>query len=171
MTGSAYSHVEEFGDDLRVSSWGTGPPSKPSCRSGVLRRRHREDRDAANCGPGHPPGERRRQRQCNGHPSIWPCRIMEPTPRSEWVILLARRCGPGSTHGPASATSPFGMHRQGYDLQLTQYDERGWRATFYTTGMEHSPTSATGSAWEPTPWRATNRAAWEALRRAGDGDE
>jgi hypothetical protein len=35
------------------------------------------------------------------------------------------------------------MHRQGYDLQLTRYDERGWRATFYTTGMEHSPTSAT----------------------------
>src|SRR5262249_5364288 len=29
-----------------------------------------------------------------------------------------------------------GMHRQGYDLQFTQYDERGWRATFYTTGME-----------------------------------
>ena len=28
-----------------------------------------------------------------------------------------------------------GMHRQGFDLQLTQYDERGWRATFYTTGM------------------------------------
>jgi hypothetical protein len=37
------------------------------------------------------------------------------------------------------------MHRQGFDLQLTQYDERGWRATFYTTGMEHSPTSATGT--------------------------
>jgi hypothetical protein len=29
-----------------------------------------------------------------------------------------------------------GMHRQGFDLQLTQYDDRGWRATFYTTGME-----------------------------------
>jgi len=27
-----------------------------------------------------------------------------------------------------------GMHRQGYDLQLTQYSDRGWRATFYTTG-------------------------------------
>src|SRR5262247_4106200 len=40
-----------------------------------------------------------------------------------------------------------GMHRQGFDLQLTQYDDRGWRATFYTTGMEHSPTSATGIAW------------------------
>ena len=36
--------------------------------------------------------------------------------------------------------------RQGYDLQLTRYDDRGWRAPFYTTGMEHSPTSATGTA-------------------------
>ena len=58
-----------------------------------------------------------------------------------------------------------GMHRQGYDLQLTQYDERGWRATFYTTGMEHSPTSATGTGWERTPWHATQRAAWEALKK------
>jgi hypothetical protein len=24
-----------------------------------------------------------------------------------------------------------GMTRQGYDLQLTRYDEKGWRATFY----------------------------------------
>jgi hypothetical protein len=47
-----------------------------------------------------------------------------------------------------------GMGRQGFDLQLTRYDERGWRATFYTTGMEHSPTSATGTAWERTLWRA-----------------
>ena len=62
-----------------------------------------------------------------------------------------------------------GMHRQGFDLQLTQYDDRGWRATFYATGMEHSPTSATGTAWEPTPWRATQRAAWEALRHAESG--
>jgi len=51
------------------------------------------------------------------------------------------------------------MHRQGYDLQLTQYDDRGWRATFYTTGMEHSPTSATGTGWDRTPWHATQRAA------------
>src|SRR5262249_6586022 len=58
------------------------------------------------------------------------------------------------------------MHRQGFDLQMTQYDERGWRATFYTTGMEHSPTSATGTAWERTPWARTQRAAWEALDRA-----
>jgi len=33
--------------------------------------------------------------------------------------------------------------------------------------MEHSPTSATGTAWERTPWHATQRAAWEAL--AGHG--
>ena len=40
-----------------------------------------------------------------------------------------------------------GMARQGYDVQLTRYDEQGWRATFYTSGMEHSPTGATGTAW------------------------
>jgi len=45
----------------------------------------------------------------------------------------------------------IGMAQQGYDLQLTRYDDRGWRATFYTTGMEHSLTSATGSGWERTP--------------------
>src|SRR5437867_2660443 len=37
-----------------------------------------------------------------------------------------------------------GMAHQGFDLQLTSYDERGWRASFYTSGMEHSATSATG---------------------------
>src|SRR5262249_1923889 len=62
-----------------------------------------------------------------------------------------------------------GMHRQGYDLQLTQYDDRGWRATFYTTGVEHSPTGAAGTGWEPPPWDATQGAAWETLKRAGEG--
>ena len=56
---------------------------------------------------------------------------------------------------------------QGFDLRLTQYDDRGWRATFYTTGMEHSPTNATGTGWERTPWHATQRAAWEALKKVG----
>jgi len=49
------------------------------------------------------------------------------------------------------------MAREGYDLQLTRYDEKSWRATFYTSGMEHSPTSATGSACERTPWHAAQR--------------
>jgi hypothetical protein len=48
---------------------------------------------------------------------------------------------------------------------MTEYDDRGWRATFYTTGMEHSPTSATGTAWERTQWRATQRAARETLKK------
>jgi hypothetical protein len=61
-----------------------------------------------------------------------------------------------------------GMARQGYDLQLTRYDEKGWRATFYTTGMEHSPTSAADTAWERTPWRRRSGRAWEALRRVND---
>jgi hypothetical protein len=43
-----------------------------------------------------------------------------------------------------------GMDRQGYDLQFTKYADRGWRATFYTSGMEHAATGTTGSAW---PWR------------------
>ena len=60
-----------------------------------------------------------------------------------------------------------GMARQGFDLQLTRHDERGWRATFYASGIEHSPTSATGTGWERTPWHATQRAAWEALKSAG----
>ena len=71
----------------------------------------------------------------------------------------------GWTRGLGFGHVAGGMHRQGYDLQLTQYDEKGWRATFYTTGMEHSPASATGTGWERTPWHATQRAAWEALKR------
>jgi hypothetical protein len=46
---------------------------------------------------------------------------------------------PRPERNPQSATQP--------------HDERGWRATFYTTGIEHSPTSATGTGWERTPWR------------------
>jgi hypothetical protein len=38
------------------------------------------------------------------------------------------------------------MQGQRYEVQLTQYDERGWRATFYVTGKEHSATSAPASA-------------------------
>ena len=59
-----------------------------------------------------------------------------------------------------------GMAHQGFDLQLTRYDDRGWRATFYTSGMEYSPTSATGTGWEPTAWHAVQAAARDALRNA-----
>jgi hypothetical protein len=49
-----------------------------------------------------------------------------------------------------------GLHRQGWDLQLTQYGDGKWRATFYVTGAPHSIVG--GSAWEPTPWRAVQQA-------------
>ena len=41
-----------------------------------------------------------------------------------------------------------GLHLQGWDLELTQYGDGNWRATFYVTGAAHS--IAGGSAWEPT---------------------
>jgi hypothetical protein len=50
------------------------------------------------------------------------------------------------------------------DLQVTRYDER--RPSIYTIGMDHALTSATGTAWERTPWRATQRAAWEAFKKS-----
>jgi hypothetical protein len=31
-----------------------------------------------------------------------------------------------------------GLRRQGWDLQLTQYGDGNWRATFYVTGAAHS---------------------------------
>jgi hypothetical protein len=37
-----------------------------------------------------------------------------------------------------------------------------------TTGVEHSPTSATGTRWERTPWRATQRPAWALKAREQD---
>jgi hypothetical protein len=59
-----------------------------------------------------------------------------------------------------------GMARQSYDLQLTRYGDEGWRATFYPAGRTaHSATAAVGSEWAATPWRAAQRAAWDALRR------
>ena len=57
-----------------------------------------------------------------------------------------------------------GMQRQGWDLQLTAYGTGHWRATFWMTGIAHSITG--GSAYEATPWRAVQRAAWGALYRA-----
>jgi len=59
-----------------------------------------------------------------------------------------------------------GMARQGYDLSLTRYADLGWRATFYVSGREHSPTGASGSAFETTPFRAVQIAASVTLARA-----
>jgi hypothetical protein len=55
-----------------------------------------------------------------------------------------------------------GMAHQGWDVQLTAYAARDWRATFYPVGIAHSIVG--GSAYEPMPWRAVQGAAWVALK-------
>ena len=50
-----------------------------------------------------------------------------------------------------------GMARQDFDLQLTQYAERGWRVNFYPSGLAHPVVKGTG--WTETPWRARLTAA------------
>jgi len=57
-----------------------------------------------------------------------------------------------------------GSHRAGWDLQLTEYGDGHWRATFYVTGQAHSIVG--GSAWEPASWTAAQRVAWAALGKA-----
>jgi hypothetical protein len=52
-----------------------------------------------------------------------------------------------------------GLHRTGYDLDLRQYGDGHWRASFYVTGIAHSILG--GSAWEPAPWTAVQQAAWQ----------
>jgi hypothetical protein len=59
-----------------------------------------------------------------------------------------------------------GMHRQGFDLQLTQYDERGWRATFYTTGDGALTHERDGHRVGADAVHAAQSAARDALRRA-----
>jgi len=43
--------------------------------------------------------------------------------RALWALRTGLDSWPGVGH------VAVGMHRQGYDLQLTQYADRGWRAT------------------------------------------
>jgi len=55
------------------------------------------------------------------------------------------------------------MARQQDDLQLTQYGQQGWRATFYPAGIGHSLTLIVGSAWTRAPWTALRRREAEAV--------
>src|SRR5713101_943302 len=51
-----------------------------------------------------------------------------------------------------------GMARQGFRLHLTNIEPGMWRATFTGGAMF----GAEGFGTAPTPWRAVQRAAWEA---------
>jgi hypothetical protein len=59
-----------------------------------------------------------------------------------------------------------GLHRVGYDLQLRQYGDGNWRATFYVTGVVHSIT------WSSAGTKATSprtRPACKSRGRRGGG--
>ena len=56
-------------------------------------------------------------------------------------------------------------HRQGFMLHLSSVDASTWRATFDREPMLSSDGFGTG----PTPWRAVQVAAWEALNSARKG--
>ena len=59
-----------------------------------------------------------------------------------------------------------GMNRQGYRLNLSNVDASTWRATFSRAPL----LSADGFATDPTPWRAVQVAAWEALGKTPGKD-
>ena len=66
-----------------------------------------------------------------------------------------------SWHGVGAVAT--GMTAQGFNLELKEYPG-GWRANFYHVGTAHSV--VLGSAYEPTSWKAVQRAAWRTLARS-----
>jgi hypothetical protein len=57
-----------------------------------------------------------------------------------------------------------GMTHQGWDVQLTAYAARDWRANFFPVGIAHPIVG--GSAWgADAVARAVQRAAWAAVDR------
>jgi hypothetical protein len=97
-------------------------------------------------------------------------------PEGDGQTLAAVRClsaivrvsWPSSTGGSTTWAGlglvVAGMTHQGWDVQLTAYAARDWRANFFPVGIAHSVVGS--SAQEPTPWRAVQRAAWETLTKA-----
>ncbi len=92
--------------------------------------------------------------------ALW---FLELRPAPQDTALIALRSWLNSWTGIGAVA--VGMAHQDYDLQLTRYDARGWRATFYVSGTEHSLTRFVGSAVEPSLWPAVRSAAWEALTK------
>jgi hypothetical protein len=86
-------------------------------------------------------------------------RVPEPLPPA--LVTLRRWLGSWTGIGHIAT----GMARQGYDLELSRHNNRGWTATFWTSDVVHwSPAGiagAAGYASEQTAWRAVQRAAWQ----------
>lgn len=83
-------------------------------------------------------------------------RWREPVPPT--MIALARWLNSWAGLG----TVVVGMTAQEFNVELREFPH-GWRANFYVTGTAHSVVF--GSAYEPAPWMAVQRAAWEALNK------
>ncbi len=56
-----------------------------------------------------------------------------------------------------------GVERNGLRLSLSHITEGEWRATFMG---DSAPRAPRGYGVAPTPWRAVQRAAWAAVKRA-----
>jgi hypothetical protein len=59
-----------------------------------------------------------------------------------------------------------GMTHQGFQMSLGEHGAGQWIAVFYSGHGGHESVAAAGTAQAPTPWRAVQRAAWEALKKA-----
>jgi hypothetical protein len=79
-------------------------------------------------------------------------------PKSPAMTALARWMGEWTGLGHVV----IGMTARGDNAELREYP-LGWWANVSWTGRAH--TVGLASAWEPTPWRAVERAGWEGLNR------
>jgi hypothetical protein len=58
-----------------------------------------------------------------------------------------------------------GMTHQGFQVSVGEHGAGQWIAVFYSGRGGHQPVAAAGTAQAAAPWRAVQRAAWEALNR------
>jgi hypothetical protein len=80
-----------------------------------------------------------------------------PRTRTAGVASLARQLA-------RRRLAVIGLHRIGYDLDLRQYGDGRWRASFYVTGFAHSILG--GSHGEATAWRAVQRTRRDSMQDA-----
>ena len=77
------------------------------------------------------------------------------TPGASCSITVLYKSGPSRAKGLGVAMASGGQTQRWGSSRLLSPARRvkNAGATFYTTGMEHSVTSATGTGWERTPWQ------------------
>jgi hypothetical protein len=64
-----------------------------------------------------------------------------------------------------SSAGPPRRRCQGFQVSLGDHGAGRWIAVFFHGSGGHEPLAAESAAQERTPWRAVQRAAWEALGR------